>query len=72
MRSEAVSQRCRLAGPGSYDAGVTEAEDAFDALETPRCELHPLQRLTIAGDDPEGHDARWVCPVPGCSYSRIA
>jgi hypothetical protein len=52
--------------------GVTEAEDVFDELETPRCEIHPVQRLVDAGEDAEGRDARWVCPVPGCSYSRIA
>ena len=46
-------------------------EDAFDPLETPRCPIHPTERLEVTGTDPEGRDAHWQCPVPGCVYAQL-
>ncbi|MGT2427536.1 MULTISPECIES: hypothetical protein [Actinomycetes] len=50
---------------------MADETDAFDSLETPRCPIHPTDRLVIAGSDPEGRDARWECPVQGCVYSQL-
>jgi hypothetical protein len=56
---------------GSYDASMTSQDEQFDALETPRCAVHPTVRLVDVGTDPEGRDARWACPVEGCTFTRL-
>ena len=60
-----------LGGTPSYDSAMADETGAFDPLETPRCPIHPTDRLVIAGSDPEGRDARWECPVQGCVYSQL-
>jgi hypothetical protein len=46
-------------------------DDVFDPLETPRCPIHPTERLVIAGAHPEGRDAHWRCPAEGCGYTQL-
>jgi hypothetical protein len=43
-----------------------------DALETPRCPIHPTTRLVDVGTATDGRDARWQCPAPGCGYAQLA
>jgi len=50
---------------------MADETDAFDPLETPRCPIHPTDRLVTAGPHPEGRDTRWECPVQGCVYSQL-
>jgi hypothetical protein len=48
------------------------ADDPFDPLQTPRCPIHPTERLVVVGAAPDGRDAHWRCPVPGCVYKQLA
>lgn len=57
---------------GSYDAGMARQDDEFDSLETPRCAVHPTVRLIDVGTDRQGQDARWACPVEGCTFIRLS
>ena len=59
-------------GRWSLYASAMADTDAFDPLETPRCPIHPTQRLVDVGTAPDGRDARWECPVDGCIYLQLA
>ncbi len=45
--------------------------DPLDDLGTPRCPEH-LVLLVDEGTEPDGSDARWTCPVPGCTWVQVA
>jgi hypothetical protein len=54
----------------SYAAAVVY-DEMSDSLETPRCPIHPTTRLVDAGPAPDGRDAHWECPIPGCVYVQL-
>jgi hypothetical protein len=53
-----------------YAAAV--ADHVYDPLDTPRCPIHPLEQLVVAGSHPDGRDARWECPIASCRHVQLA
>ena len=44
--------------------------DELPDVAAPSCPQH-LEALLAVGDDPEGRDARWVCPIEDCKWAQI-